>query len=196
MTQVFDKDGVAHPATILRVEPAVVTQIKDGGADGYQAVQIAAGAQKAHRVTKAEQGHLGGAFKFVREFRSRSGRADSVTEHAKGATLDVSVFAVGDTVAVSAVTKGKGFQGVVKRHGFHGHPASHGTKDVLRAPGSIGAGGMQRVFKGRRMAGRMGGERVTVKNLTVLAIDPAANILLISGAVPGRRGTLVEVRSV
>jgi large subunit ribosomal protein L3 len=195
MTQVFDKDGVAHPATIVRVAPAVVTQVKNGGADGYEAVQVAAGTQKEHRVTKAERGHLGGAFKFVREFRTRSGRNDSVSDLTKGAAIDATVFAVGDRVAVSAVTKGKGFQGVVKRHGFHGHPASHGTKDVLRAPGSIGAGGMQRVFKGRRMAGRMGGERVTVKNLTVLAIDGAENIVLISGAVPGRRGTLVEVRS-
>ncbi len=196
MTQIFDAAGTAHPATILRVTPATITQVKHDEKDGYEAVQIATGTQKAHRVNKAEQGQLGGAFKHVREFRARAIVKETTAGLEKGGTLDASVFAVGDVVAVSAITKGKGFQGVVKRHGFHGHPKSHGTKDVLRAPGSIGAGGMQRVFKGKRMGGRMGADRVTVKNLKVLAIDVAENVLLISGAVPGRRGSLVEVRSV
>ncbi len=196
MTQVFDAQGIAHPVTILRVTPAKVTQVRNTEKDGYEAVQLASGAQKAHRVNKAQTGHLGGAFQHVVEFRPRTGIKESVQGFEKGATLDASVFAAGDTVMVSAISKGKGFQGVVKRHGFQGGRASHGNKDMLRAPGSIGATGAQRVFKGVRMAGRMGGDRVTVKNLTVIAVNTDENILLIKGAIPGRRGTLVEVRSV
>lgn len=196
MTQIFDKNGVAHPATILRVEPAKVTQVKSREKDGYEAVQIASGEQKKHRVTKAEAGHLGGAYKHVMEFRPKAVRKESIAGIEKGASLDATVFAVGDTIQVSAVSKGKGFQGVVKRHGFRGGPGSHGMKNTLRTPGSIGATGPQRVFKGTRMAGRMGGDRVTVINLTVLAVDAKENVLLVSGAVPGRRGTLVEVRSI
>lgn len=196
MTQVFDTQGIAHPVTILRVTPAKVTQVRNTEKDGYEAVQLASGAQKAHRVNKAQTGHLGGAFQHVVEFRPRTGIKESVQGFEKGATLDASVFAAGDTVMVSAISKGKGFQGVVKRHGFQGGRASHGNKDMLRAPGSIGATGAQRVFKGVRMAGRMGGDRVTVKNLTVIAVNTDENILLIKGAIPGRRGTLVEVRSV
>lgn len=196
MTQVFDTKGVAHPVTVLRVTPAKVTQVKTGEKDGYEAVQIASGAQKSHRVNKAQTGHMGGAYQNVVEFKPRTGTTESIASFAKDAMLDVTVFTEGDAVSVSAISKGKGFQGVVKRHGFRGGSASHGTKDVLRAPGSIGATGPQRVFKGVRMAGRMGGERITVKNLTVIAINKEENILLVSGAVPGRRGTLVEVRSV
>lgn len=196
MTQVFDTKGVAHPATILRVEPAKVTQVRTKDKDGYDAVQIASGSEKKHRMNRAEMGHLGEAFRTVIEFRPDPLRKESTANFEKGTTIDASVFAVGDTIAVSAISKGKGFQGVVKRHGFHGGRASHGNKDMLRAPGSIGATGAQRVFKGVRMAGRMGGDRVTVKNLTVLAIDVKENVLLVSGAVPGRRGTQVEVRSI
>lgn len=195
MTQVFDTQGVAHPVTVLRVTPAKVTQVKNKEKDGYEAVQIASGEQKVHRVGKAQKGHQGGAYKHVVEFRPRMGTADSVAELLKDGTLDVSVFAEGDTVMVSAISKGKGFQGVVKRYGFKGAPQSHGVKDMVRAPGSIGATGAQRVFKGTRMAGRMGGDRITVKNLKVIAVNKEENILLIKGAVPGRRGTLVEVRS-
>lgn len=196
MTQVFDAQGVAHPATILRVEPAKVTQVRTAEKDGYEAVQIASGAQKKHRVTKAELGHTGDAFKHVVEFRPRPVYNESIGNVEKGTTIDASVFVVGDVIAVSAISKGKGFQGGVKRHGFKGGPGSHGMKNTLRTPGSIGATGPQRVFKGTRMAGRMGADRVTVKNLTVLAVDTKENILLVSGAVPGRRGSLVEVRSV
>ncbi len=195
MTQVFDTNSVAHPVTVLRVTPVKVTQVKTGEKDGYEAVQIASGAQKAHRVNKAQTGHLGGAFQNVVEFRPRSGVTESTSGFAKDTMFDVSVFKEGDTVVVSAISKGKGFQGVVKRHGFSGGRASHGNKDMLRAPGSIGATGPQRVFKGLRMAGRMGGDRITVKNLKVIAVNAEENILLVSGAVPGRRGTLVEVRS-
>ena len=196
MTQVFDTDGVAHPVTILRVTPAKVTQVKTIEKDGYEAVQIASGDQKPHRVNKAQRGHLGGAFKNVMEFKVRKGVKEVLPTFEKDASFDASIFAKGDVVSVSAISKGKGFQGVVKRHGFRGGPGSHGMKHTLRTPGSIGATGPQRVFKGLRMAGRMGGDRITVKNLKVIAVNAAENIILVRGAVPGRRGTLVEVRSV
>ncbi len=196
MTQVFDTHGVAHPVTVLRVTPAKVTQVRNKEKDGYEAVQIASGAQKIHRVSKAQAGHMGGAYQNVVEFRPRTGTTESVSGFEKGGIIDASVFVEGDVIMVSAISKGKGFQGVVKRHGFRGGPATHGNKDMLRAPGSIGATGAQRVFKGVRMAGRMGADRVTVKNLKVVAVNAKENVLLVSGAVPGRRGTLVEVRSV
>ncbi len=196
MTQVFDADGTCHPATILRVSPLTVTQVKDVDGNGYEAVQVAAGEQKAHRRTKAEQGHLGAAFKFVKEFRPRKGQAETITGFEKGQSIDASVFAPGDTVVVAAISKGKGFQGGVKRHGFRGGPGSHGMKHSLREPGSIGATGFGRVLKGTRMAGRMGGDRITVKNLRVLQVNPGENVLLIKGAIPGRKGALVEVRSI
>lgn len=196
MTQVFDTHGVAHPVTILRVTPAKVTQVKTKEKDGYEAIQIASGEQKAHRVNKAQTGHLGGAFKHVVEFRPRVGAQETLPALEKDASFDVSIFSEGDLVLVSAISKGKGFQGGVKRHGFRGGPASHGMKHTLRTPGSIGATGPQRVFKGTRMAGRMGADRITVKNLKVMAVNKDENILLVKGAIPGRRGTLVEVRSV
>jgi large subunit ribosomal protein L3 len=196
MTQVFDEAGVASPATIVRVTPNTVTKIKALEADGYEAVQVATGAQKEQRVSKATKGSLGGAYVFVKEFRPRKHQQEVIDGLEAGQTLDASVFAPGDTVVVSATSKGKGFQGVVKRHGFHGAASkSHGTKHVVRAPGSIGATGPARVFKGTRMAGRMGSDRVTVKNLKVLQVNPKENLLLIKGAIPGRRGSLVEVRS-
>lgn len=195
MTQVFDEDGFARAATILRVEPAKVTQIRDLEKDGYEAAQIASGAQKEHRVSKAERGHLGGAYKYVKEFRPRRKYGETIEGLEKGAMIDVTTFEVGDTVTVSSTSKGKGFQGVVKRHGFHGSSATHGTKHHERAPGSIGATGPARVFKGTKMAGRMGGNPVTVKNLKVLQVNKEENLLLVSGAIPGRRGTLVEVWS-
>jgi len=197
MTQVFDAHGVAHPATILRVEPAQVTQVKLAeSADGYAAIQIASGSQKEHRVGKALKGHVGSAMRHVKEFRPRTSRGEKMPTLEKGHQLTVSVFEPGDTLSVSAISKGKGFQGVVKRHGFKGDKASHGRKHTMRAPGSIGGGGRAggRVIKGMRMAGRMGGERITVKNLKVLQVNEAENMLLVSGAVPGRAGTLVEIR--
>ena len=195
MTQVYDEKGQIHAATILNVTPATVTQVKNVEKDGYTAVQIAAGEQKEHRLNKAQVGHLGGSFKHIVEFRPRATHAESIDGIEKGAALDASVFAVGDTVTVSAISNGKGFQGGVKRHGFSGGRKSHGNKHHERAVGSIGATGPQRVFKGLRMPGRMGADRITVKNLKVLQVHPSENILLVSGAVPGRPGTLVEVRS-
>jgi len=194
MTQIFDDNGTAHAVTVLYVEPATVTAVRTNEKDGYAAVQIATGAQKEHRLTKAEKGHLGEAKKFVKEFRPRANRKESIDGVEKGATLDVSVFEVGDKISVTAVSKGKGFQGVVKRHGFSGGPKTHGNKHHERAPGSIGVGGVQRVIKGLRMAGRTGTDTVTVKGLTVLAADPKTHMLLVRGAVPGRKGTMVEVR--
>lgn len=195
MTQVFDADGVCHAATVLKVTPLTITQVKNAEKDGYDAVQVAAVEQKIERKNKAELGHAGGAYKHVKEFRTRKNFDETLGGMEKGASIDVSVFEAGDKIVVSAISKGKGFQGVVKRHGFHGGPASHGQKHSHREPGSIGATGPARVFKGMRMAGRMGSDKVTVKNLKVLQVNKDENILLVSGAVPGRKGTLVEVRS-
>lgn len=197
MTQLFDTDGVVRAGTVIKVEKAVVTQVRTKEKDGYEAVQIATGVQKEQRVSKAQKGHAGGAYKYAREYRPKL-ETDSIAGLEKGASFDASVFNPGDTIAVSALTKGRGFQGVVKRHGFAGGRASHGQKHSLREPGAIGGGGRAggRVSKGMRMAGRMGGERVTIKNLTVLAVDPENNTLVVSGAVPGRKGTVVEIRAI
>lgn len=196
MTQVFDANGVCHPATILRVEPATITHVKTEDADGYAAVQVATGAQKEHRVGKAQKAHAGGAFQHAKEFRLRKNYEDSVDGLEKGQSIDASQFEAGDKIVVSAVSKGKGFQGVVKRYNFKGGRGSHGQKHSLREPGSIGATGPARVFKGTRMAGRMGTDRTTVKNLEVLQVNAGENVLLVRGAIPGRKGTLVEVRNV
>jgi len=189
MTQVFDDNGHAFAGTVLRVEPHKVTLVKTVEKDGYQSMQVATGVQKEERVAKAQRVAHGGAFKAVRE---------TVATLEAGATYDVSVFTPGDVISVTAVSKGKGFQGVVKRHGFAGGRRSHGQKHSEREPGSIGGGGRAggRVAKGLRMAGRMGGDTITVKNLKVLQVNAAENLLLVSGAVPGRPGTLVEVRSI
>jgi large subunit ribosomal protein L3 len=190
MTQVFDETGRVFPATVVSAGPVTVTQIKDGEKDGYEAIQVAFGTQKEKNLKKAQKGHFGelGAFKTIRELRAAIG------ETKKGDVIDVTTFEVGDKVEVSATTKGKGNQGVVKRHNFAGGPRTHGNKHSERRPGSIGSTGPQRVLKGLKMAGRMGGNRVTVKNLQVLQVDKDTNTLVISGAIPGRPGTLVEVR--
>ena len=178
MTQIFGEDGAVRAATVLNVEPAIVSQIKTKEKDGYSAVQIGTDMRKEK-------------FRALKEFKTEN------SELKKGDKIGLDIFAAGDKIAVSAVSKGKGFQGVVKRHGFHGGPRSHGQKHSEREPGSIGGGGREggKVAKGMRMAGRMGGDRVTVKNLKVLAVDTESNTMLVSGAVPGRRGTLVEIRS-
>lgn len=198
MTQVFDEKGVCYPVTILRVSPLTVTGIKSEDKDGYDAVQVAGIAQKESRMGKADLGHQGGAKKVVKEFRARASQNEKIEGVEVGNIIDASVFAPGDTVVVSAISKGKGFQGVVKRHGFGGDFASHGRKHSLRAPGSIGGGGRNggRVIKGMRMAGRMGSDRITVKNLTIVQVNKDENVILVKGAIPGRKGTLVEVRGV
>ena len=192
MTQIFDDKGVVHPVTALKAGPLTVTAVKTVASDGYNAVQVGFGTRNAKNINKAVAGQMkGGNFMFLREFRTEGEPTYKI-----GNTIDLTAFSIGDKVAVSSISKGKGFQGVVKRHGFHGGPRSHGQKHSEREPGAIGGAGRAggRVAKGMRMAGRMGGDRVTVKNLKVLAVDKEHNQMLISGAVPGKRGTLIEVR--
>ncbi len=188
MTQTFDKEGVVYPVTVINAGPIVVTQIKDLDKDGYEAIQIGYGERHSKNINKPLKGHLKdlGNFKYIKEF-------EKFGDLKLGDKIDVSSFAEGDSITISSISKGKGFQGVVKRHGFKGGPRTHGQKHSERKPGSIGAGGIQRVFKGLRMAGRMGSDRITVKNLKVVQVDKKNNILLVRGAVPGRKGTLVEI---
>lgn len=191
MTQVFDEKGIVHAATIVQAGPLTVTQLKTTEKDDYTSAQVGFGLRKEKNMSGALKGHLKGfaMFRYLREFAP-----DAALE--RGASIDVSAFAPGDIVAVSAVSKGKGFQGVVKRHGFHGGRRTHGQKHSEREGGSIGGGGRAggRVAKGMRMPGRMGSDRTTVKNLKILAVNKEENQLLISGAIPGRRGTLIEIR--
>lgn len=191
MTQIYDASGRATPVTAVSVPGNVVTQVRTKENDGYEALQIGEGSRNPNRITKALKGHVKdlGNFTTLREFR-----IDAPTLKV-GDKVELSQFAAGDAVTVSAVSKGKGFQGVVKRHGFGGGPRSHGQKHSEREPGSIGGGLRTRVPVGTRMAGRMGSDRVTVTNLKVAHIDPEENILYVSGAIPGRRGTLVEIIS-
>lgn len=193
MTQVFDENGVCQAATVLKATPMKVAQVKTAEKDGYAAVKLSQGEQKEHRVAKAQKTQFGGAVAVAREFRPGFEKEADIEGVEAGATIDVSTFAPGDTISVSAVSKGKGFQGVVKRHGFAGGRRSHGQKHSEREPGSIGSTGNMRVLKGLRMAGRMGSDKITVKNLKVLQVNKDENILVVSGAVPGRKGTLVEV---
>lgn len=191
MTQVFDETGRVHPATVITAGPLTVTQVKTKEKDGYEATQVGFMNRKEKNVTKPLRGHFKelGMFMHTQEFKPESPLE-------RGARIDISTFAPGDVVEVSAVTKAKGFQGVVKRHGFAGGPRTHGQKNRERSPGSIGGGGRAggRVIKGMRMAGRMGGTRITVRNLRVLQVNTETNTLVLSGAVPGRPGTLVEIR--
>lgn len=200
MTQVFDEKGFVSAATIVTAGPLTVTQIKNTEKDGYNAAQVGFGVKKKTRVNKAQSGK---PFRHFREFPLELPKESKLPTWQAGtsnlepaSTIDVSIFVPGDAVTVSAISKGKGFQGVVKRHGFHGGPRSHGQKNRERSPGSIGGGGRAggRVVMGMRMAGRMGGDRVTVKNLKVLQVDLSTNTLVISGAIPGKPGTLVEIR--
>lgn len=190
-------DGVALAATIINASPNVVTQVKTQEKDGYKAVQVGAVETKDSRVAKAQVGHAKGkALQFFRELRPRL-EGDLPEGAEVGTTIDVSSFAVGDVIQVSAISKGKGFQGGVKRHGFKGGQRTHGQKHSEREPGSIGGSGGRaggRVAKGIRMAGRMGSDKVTVRNLKVIQVHLETNELVVSGAVPGKRGTLVEVR--
>lgn len=193
MTQIFDKDGLVQPATMVEASPIVVTQIKTKENDGYTAVQVATGSKNPNRVNKAMKGHTKdlGSFTDLREFRDFA--SDSTPSQKVGDKIDLTQFKEGDVIEVSAISKGKGFQGVVKRHGFGGGPRSHGQKHSEREPGSIGGGLRNKVPKKMRMAGRMGSDRITIKNLKVVHIDSASNTLYISGAIPGRKGTLVEI---
>ena len=190
MTQVFRDDGSVVPATRVQAGPCVVSQVKTEEKDGVNAVQIGFGAQKKFRLTKAQQGHLKD-LESVRYMRDFSTEEDHGLE--RGNKFSVKIFSPGEKVQVTGTSKGKGFQGVVKRHGFKGSPASHGHKDQLRMPGSIGATDAARVFKGTRMGGHMGDDRVTVKNLEIVEVREEDNELLIKGALPGARGGLVLI---
>lgn len=197
MVSFFTPEGKVVPGTMISAGPVTVTQIKTKATDGYSALQVGYDAQKEQRLSKAVRGHLkdNGFFKYIKEFRAKLG--EDLSSFAVGQKLDVSSLAVGDTITVSGTTKGKGFQGVVKRHGFHGGPRTHGQKHSEREAGSIGGGGGRaggRVAKGMRMAGRMGSDTVSVKNLKVLAVDLPNNSILVKGAVPGRRGTLLSIK--
>jgi large subunit ribosomal protein L3 len=197
MTQVWQGDKVA---AVTRVEagPCAVTQVKNKDKDGYIAVQVGFGEKKEKNIAKPQLGHLKKCqmsnaecrinFRYLKEFR-----VDNSSDLKIGDVIDVGAFQAGDKIDVIGISKGKGFQGVVKRHGFHGHNSTHGTKDQVRMPGSISASGVQRVFKGLRMGGRMGGERVTIKNSEIIEIDKENNILLVKGAVPGARNGLVMI---
>ncbi|MBX3255226.1 MAG: 50S ribosomal protein L3 [Chitinophagaceae bacterium] len=195
MTSVFNPaDGKQTAVTIIEAGPCVVTQVKTKETDGYNAVQLGFGDKNEKHTTKAEAGHYAKATtpakKFVKEFRDYS------LEKNIGETVTLDIFAEGDKVEVVGTTKGKGFQGVVKRHGFHGvGEQSHGQHDRQRAPGSIGnSSDASRVFKGMRMAGRMGADRVKVKGLKVVKLFPEKNYILVSGAVPGYNGSIVLIQ--
>lgn len=195
MTQKYLDNGTVACVTIVQAGPCVVTQVKHGKTDGYEAIQVGFGEKK--NISKPLQGHVknlasgkpGRGFAFLREMRLDKPLANVE----RGDVIDISAFSVGDKVECIGTSKGKGFAGVVKRHHFHGQKASHGHKDQERMPGSIGSGGLQHVLKGLRMAGRMGGERVTVKGLEVIAVDQEKGQLWIKGAVPGARNGLLII---
>jgi large subunit ribosomal protein L3 len=193
MTQIFDENGTVIPVTLIEAGPCFVTQKKTMEVDGYNAIQLGFGDVPEKRLTQPVNGHLKRAgvspVKYLREFRVEDPGA-----YEEGQQIDVSVFNVGDKVDVTGTSKGKGFAGVVKRHGFRGGPKTHGQSDRWRAPGSVGAGSTPgRIFKGVRMAGRMGNQRVTVQNLRIALVDPDKNLLGIRGAVPGAKHGLVII---
>lgn len=189
MTSIFAEDGTMVPVSVVVIEPNTVTALRTTERDGYTAVQLGAGT--ARHLTKPRAGQLKGlpSVKHTREFR-----LDDVSGYSIGQTLDVSLFEAGEEVDVTGVSKGKGFSGTVKRHGFRRGPETHGS-DSHRQPGSIGAGTYPgKVFKGTGMAGRMGNDRVTVKKMTIVRSDTARNLLLIKGALPGARNGMIIVR--
>jgi len=212
MSQVWQGDKV-EAVTIVQADPCMVVQVKNKEKDGYEAVQIGFGEKKEKNIKKPQKGHIKKAikqenpkagqaryragkkinFRYLREFRLYKNDNKGKIDVKQGDVIDVSTFKAGDKIKVTGVSKGKGFQGVVKRHGFHGQSKTHGTKDQLRMSGSIGATGPAHVFKGQKMSGRMGGDRVTVVNLEIMDIDKENNMLLIKGAVPGARNGLVLI---
>ncbi len=194
MTSIFDPSGKQTACTIIEAGPCVVTQVKTVETDGYNALQVSFGDKKESRVTKSEKNHFAKAStpakRFSKEFR------DSSLEKNIGDTITVDIFAEGDKVEVVGTTKGKGFQGVVKRHGFHGvGQQSHGQHDRQRAPGSLGnSSDAARVMKGMKMAGRMGSDRVKMKGLKVVKVFAEKNYILVSGSVPGHNGSIVLIQ--
>lgn len=193
MTQKFAENGDVIPVTRVLAQPCTVTQVKDIKNDGYTAVQLGFGLKK--KLSKPIKGHLKnlGSFRYLKEFRVTDDEGNKITV---GNKITAKTFTSGDIVKVTGVSKGKGFQGVVKRHGFSGSPASHGHKDQLRMPGSIGATGPAHVFKGTKMPGRMGGNQVTITNLEIVEINPETNEIFIKGAVPGARNNLLLISGI
>lgn len=209
MTTLPNEKGKMIPITVLSVEPNVVVQTKTKGKDGYEAVQVGAGSKR--KISKPLKGHMNPAieksgvkdlvgFRFLREFRLDQPRCQGVgaptgsSEDLKdGDKLEVSMFAPGDVVKVSGVSKGKGFAGAMKRHGFHGMPHSHGHHHVARHIGSIGQRFPQHTLKGKRMAGRMGADKVSVRGLKVITVDIENNLLAVQGSVPGNKGSMVKI---
>ncbi|MFW5853445.1 MAG: 50S ribosomal protein L3 [Patescibacteria group bacterium] len=198
MTQIFDQDGRVLPVTVIAAGPVRVLEVKNVAKDGYDGVYVGYGQKPLAKMSKALQGQIKknwpaaeNGFQVLKEFRTKA----KAVEAEPGQEVSVSVFNSGDEVEISGLTKGKGFQGVVKRYNFAGGPRTHGQKHSEREPGSIGATGPQKVFKGTKMAGRMGGKRKTVKGLRVVQVDEGNNLLYISGAVPGRRGSIVEIKA-
>jgi large subunit ribosomal protein L3 len=195
MTQLWDANNRVVPVTVIQAGPCVVTQVRTPESDGYSAVQLGFGAIKAKKVTKPSAGHFSRADVTPRKHLVEIRTADA-SEYVLGQELTAEVFAAAEVVDVTGVSKGKGTAGVMKRHGFSGLRASHGVHRKHRSPGSIGGCATPgRVFKGLRMAGRMGSERVTVQNLVVHAVDPERGLILVKGAIPGNKGGLVVLRS-
>lgn len=199
MTQVFEPNGTAAGVTVLQAGPCTVTAVRDAEKDGYSAVQLGfeelTGRQE-RKLTQPEKGHLKKHnLPLLRHLREVEVAGDDAGSHNIGDTIDVTMFAVGELVDVIGTSKGKGFAGVVKRHHFRGGPKTHGQSDRHRRPGSIGSGTTPgRVFKGLRMAGRMGNDRVTVQNLRIVQIDTERNLIVVRGAVPGSVNSLITVR--
>lgn len=203
MTQIFSDAGAVTPVTLIQAGPCYITQVKTESTDGYSAIQVGFGNVEDKRLTKGEKGHLGllkttkrrsnkviPPLRYLREFRTKN-----VTEYHIGQPLKVDQFTIGERVDVVGTTKGRGFAGNVKRHGFSGGPKTHGQSDRLRAPGSVaGTSGVSHIFKGKRMAGRMGNERCTVQNLEVVKIDIERNLIAVKGAIPGAKGSLVILK--
>lgn len=185
MTQIFNDKGSPVSVTLIEAGPCVVTQIKTEDKDKYEAVQIGFLTKKKH-IKKTEKGK---EFKYLKEFKVQNSNFKT------NDTVDVTIFQEGEKVKISGISKGKGFQGGVKRWGFHGRNKTHGTKHEERTIGSTGSARPQRVVKGRRMPGRMGSERITISNLKILKVDKENNILAVKGAVPGRDGTLLEIKA-
>jgi large subunit ribosomal protein L3 len=189
MTQMFDDKNTVVPVTKILIEPNTITQIKTKDKEGVDAVQVSFSTKK--HITKPLAGHYKGLgnFRYSRDFR-----VSDINNYKVGDKLNADMFSEGDIVSVVGTSKGKGFAGVVKRHGFGGHNRGRGTKDQERTSGSIGATGPQRVLKGTRMAGRMGGDRVTIKGLKVIKVDKENNILYVKGAVPGARNSMLMIK--
>jgi large subunit ribosomal protein L3 len=193
MTQVFSEKGETIPVTVIEAGPCVVTQVRTTERDGYEAVQLGFGDIKPKRVTKPLQGHLKAAGRLVRYMRELA--TSDIASHTVGDVVNADIFKVGEKVDIAGTSKGRGFTGVVKRYGFRGGPSTHGQSDRHRAPGSIGSGTTPgRVWKGMRMAGRMGNDRVTVQNLEIVEVDVERHLLLVKGSLPGAKNGLVLVQ--